>query len=61
MTDPYDDEKQLKAVKALLHPEIVENLPAVKSWMVHAEATRRIVHEDYGDLITTIQENVRVH
>ena len=53
-------------MKALLHPETVENLPAVKSWMVHAEATRRIVRENYGEqktdelLITTIQENIRV-
>ncbi len=53
-------------MKALLHPETVENLPAVKNWMVQAEATRRIVRENYTDLkgeellVATIQENVRV-
>ena len=53
-------------MKALLHPETVEHLPAVKNWMVHAEATRRIVRENYVDLkgeellVATIQENVRV-
>lgn len=53
-------------MRALLHPESVEDLPAVKSWMVQAETTRRIVRENYADLkgddllVTTIQENVRI-
>ncbi|MGH7250544.1 MAG: carbonic anhydrase [Nitrospiraceae bacterium] len=53
-------------MKALLHPETVEELPAVKNWMVQAESTRRIVRENYADLkgdellVATIQENVRV-
>ena len=53
-------------VQALLHPESVANLPAVKSWLQQAEATRRIVEENYahleGDALlnVTIQENVLV-
>lgn len=53
-------------MRALLHPETVEDLSAVKNWMIHAETTRRIVQENYagltGDklLVTTIQENVRI-
>jgi carbonic anhydrase len=53
-------------MKALLHPESVEDLPAVRSWMDQAETTRRIVRENYANLreddllISTIQENVRV-
>jgi carbonic anhydrase len=51
---------------ALLHPETVEELPAVKGWMAQAEVTRRVMRENYahlhGDelLVATIQENVRV-
>lgn len=53
-------------MRALLHPETVEDLPAVKNWMIQAETTRRIVRENYADLqgedllVTTIQENVRI-
>jgi len=53
-------------MKALLHPEKVEELPAVRSWVVQAEATRRIVRENYANLygddllVATIQENVRL-
>ena len=53
-------------MRALLHPEEVGELPAVKGWVAQAEATRRIVRENYahlkGDelLVATIQENVRV-
>lgn len=53
-------------MRALLHPESVVDLPAVKSWMIQAETTRRIVRENYTDLkgeellVTTIQENVRI-
>jgi carbonic anhydrase len=52
-------------MRALLQPETIEELPAVKHWMVQAETTRRIVRENYtnlrGDdlLVATIQENVR--
>jgi carbonic anhydrase len=53
-------------MRALLHPDTVKDLPAVKNWMDQAETTRRIVRENYADLrgedllISTIQENVRV-
>lgn len=53
-------------MRALLHPESVEDLPAVKNWMIQAETTRRMVRENYADLqgeellVTTIQENVRI-
>ncbi|TKB75287.1 MAG: carbonic anhydrase [Nitrospira sp.] len=53
-------------MSALLHPESVEDLPAVKNWMIQAETTRRIVRDNYADLkgeellVTTIQENVRI-
>ena len=54
------------AMKALLHPENLTNLPSVSSWLSHAETTRRIMLENYthlqGDelLTATIEENVLV-
>lgn len=54
------------AIKGLLQPQQLEDLPAVKAWLSHAEATRRIVKENYGDLDedqkmnVAIQENVLV-
>ena len=55
------------AMTAILHPEKLDRLPAVRSWMAHAETTRRIVEENYqhlhGDnarLMATIEENVLV-
>lgn len=54
------------AMKALLHPEDVEDLPAVASWLSHAETTRRIIKENYTDLgdkarlTAAIEENVLV-
>lgn len=54
------------AMKGLLQPEMVTALPAVSSWLSHAETTRRIVQENYqhleGDqLVTaTVEENVLV-
>jgi carbonic anhydrase len=54
------------AMKGLLHPEHVRGLPAVAAWLVHAEATRRIVEENYAQLDeerrlnVAIQENVLV-
>jgi carbonic anhydrase len=53
-------------MKALLHPEKVDELPAVRTWMMQAESTRRIIRENFSHLlgeellVTTIQENVRV-
>lgn len=52
------------AMKGLLRPELVENLPAMKAWLGNAEATRRIVFDHYkhleGDalLMAAIEENV---
>jgi len=54
------------AIKGLLHPEQLTNLPAVSNWLIHAEGTRRIVEENYPDLDedqrlnVAIQENVLV-
>jgi carbonic anhydrase len=53
-------------VKALLDPEQIDDLPAVKAWLTQAEATRRVVKENYAHLkgeallVATIQENVRI-
>lgn len=54
------------AMHGLLHPENVTSLPAVSSWLSHAETTRRIMNENYdhleGDhlLTATVEENVLV-
>jgi carbonic anhydrase len=54
------------AMKALLQPETVSELPAMSSWLTHAETTRRIVLDNYrhlqGDrlLMAAIEENVLV-
>lgn len=54
------------AMNGLLHPEQVAALPAVASWLSHAEATRRIVRDNYGQLdeyrllTTAVEENVLV-
>lgn len=54
------------AIKGLLNPETLEELPNVKAWLNHAEATRRIVKENYVNLpeqqllSVAIQENVLV-
>lgn len=54
------------AVKGLLHPEGLSEMPAVASWLSHAEATRRIVKENYSHLTgearltAAIEENVLV-
>jgi carbonic anhydrase len=54
------------AMKAILHPESIRDLPSVGAWLSHAEATRRIMREKYADrsgaaaLTTAIEENVLV-
>lgn len=54
------------AMKALLHPENLESLPAVKVWLQQAETTQRIVGDHFthleGDELfaATIKENVVV-
>jgi carbonic anhydrase len=52
------------AVKGLLHPEMLENMPAVRAWLSHAEAARRVIEENYSHLTgeekltAAIEENV---
>ncbi len=55
------------AMNALLCPEQVESLPAVRQWLGNAEATSRIIRENYGELpdgearlTATVEENVLV-
>jgi len=54
------------AMKGLLNPESLVDLPAMAAWLGHAEATRRIIREKYRDrtgaavLTATIEENVLV-
>ena len=54
------------AMEGLLQPELVSGLPALSSWLEHADTTRRIIRENYthldGDrLVTaTVEENVLV-
>jgi len=54
------------AMKGLLEPEQVASLPAVSSWLSHAETTKRVIRENYGELegdrllMATVEENVLV-
>lgn len=54
------------AVAGLLDPKKVDGLPAVREWLKHAEATERVVRENYADLspdhmlTAAIEENVLV-
>jgi carbonic anhydrase len=54
------------AVKGLLDPGSLDDLPAVAQWLSHAEATRRIIEDNYKDLspedrvTAAIEENVLV-
>lgn len=55
------------AMTALLEEEQTKSLPAVRAWLGHAEATRRIILENYehipegkARLLATIEENVLV-
>ena len=38
------------AMKGLLHPEALSEMPTVASWLQHAESTRRVVVDNCGDL-----------
>lgn len=57
---------QCGAMKGLLNPETLTELPTVASWLKHAEDTKRILDTNYRDqdfesvLNITIQENVLV-
>jgi carbonic anhydrase len=52
------------AMKAVINPELTQNLPALKKWLFHAEPTKNLLHEIYTSrteddhLNITIQENV---
>lgn len=54
------------AMKGLLTPEILDDMPMMKTWLSYADATRRIVQENYEPLDSAeslnvaIQENVLV-
>jgi carbonic anhydrase len=54
------------AIKGLLQPDALKGLPAMSSWLAHAESTRRIVGEKYSErqgdalLTTAVEENVLV-
>jgi carbonic anhydrase len=54
------------AMKGLLKPDILTEMPAVSEWLRHAESTRRIVRSKYSHLAgddlleVTIDENVLV-
>lgn len=54
------------AMKALLEPEQLGELPATRAWLAHARATERIMWESYGHLSgdqllhATVEENVLV-
>src|SRR5688572_14573265 len=54
------------AIKGLLNPDNIRDMPALVTWLSHAEATRRIMMAKYGHLAddalvtATAQENVLV-
>lgn len=54
------------AIVGLLRPEEIARLPTMSAWLIHAEATRRIIRDNYGHLegepllTATIEENVLV-
>ena len=55
------------AMRTLITPEQAEHLPAVRAWLAHAQATARIIRENYGHLqdesariTATVEENVLV-
>lgn len=54
------------AIACLMHPEETKNLPALKSWLTQAQATRTLIQQEFGHLkgeslvAKAIGENVRV-
>jgi carbonic anhydrase len=52
------------AISALLDPSLLQDAPAMRDWLVHAEATRRVVVENYHDVTgkalhtLAVEENV---
>lgn len=58
---------QCGAMRALINPEPNNDLPAVSHWLTHAEATKRIIQENYNHITdptarvtATVEENVLV-
>jgi len=58
---------QCGAIGGLLYPDTIKDLPAVKLWLSHAEATQRIIKENYehlqeqeARLEAAVEENVLV-
>jgi len=47
------------AMKGLLSPETLEQYPSVKAYLSHAEATRRIIEDHYGE-VTDPAERLRL-
>jgi carbonic anhydrase len=41
---------QCEAVKGVLHPETLREMPAVTAWLTHAERTRYIIRENFGSV-----------
>lgn len=55
------------AMNGILHPDKLDDLPAVRSWLSYADATQRIMRENYSHisedaakLTATVEENVLV-
>lgn len=48
------------AMDALLNPDKIKDLPAMSSWLTHAEATRRITLENYGHMAHEDLQNIAV-
>jgi carbonic anhydrase len=52
------------AMRAVVEPDLLKTMPAVRQWLAHAETTRRILEENYPGMSTAelisiaIQENV---
>ncbi|MHC5108900.1 MAG: carbonic anhydrase [Planctomycetota bacterium] len=55
------------AMAGLLNPESLQSLPAVKSWLGHADATHEIIKDKFGHIVdqderltVTVEQNVLV-
>ena len=48
------------AIGGLLNPAKTEKMPLVRSWLEHAETTRRIMEENYPELTDAERQNIAV-
>ncbi len=48
------------AMKGLLHPDSVAEMPSVKGWLAHGECARQIVRQNYSQLDDDTRMNVLV-